>query len=121
MVLTRHCRAFRSDTRVLRLNWDILRADDERSWPSPLSVAKCIRYLIYPIQMTVLGANTIISLLSRRADSCRNRSEEEGASETKSSRDDALNECQTALEYTFDDQERISLVMEGVEFWIDNE
>ena len=73
--------------------------------------------------MIVLGVNTVIDLLSRRADSRGNRSEEEGVSEseTKSARDDALNEFQTALEYTFDDQERINLVMEGVEFWIDNE
>ena len=73
--------------------------------------------------MTVLGVNTVIDLLTRRTDSNRNRSEEEGVSESerKSARDDALYECQTALEYTFDDQERISLVMEGVEFWIDNE
>ena len=102
-VLTRS-RALGFDTRVLRLNRDMLKRDDGVNWQSPLMAARCIR-------MVVLGIRAMGKAIGQYVGRQPHRGEEEGQREPKSARDEALAEYRKTLENTYDDKECIDYIM----------
>ena len=79
--------------------------------------AKCIRYLIYPIQMIISDFKLVRKPDGRCAGSQQDGGEEGGLSETKSARDEALDEYRKTLENTFGEEGRISFVLLCVRGW----
>ena len=95
--------------------WPI-RRNAGKIWPSPFMVAKCARYLTYPLRMTVSSFRDAAKAIGRCTGSQPRRDEEDGPSEPKSARDEALDGYRKLLEDTFNrsDEKYIDSVMFSV-------
>ena len=110
-------RALGFDTCVLRLNYNI----DWENAPPPFLVAKCIRYLTYPIRMAVKGCRNASKVFARCLVNGRSAYKEGDRSQSKGAEEEALGKCQKTLENMFNDEKRIGSIMFDVRFWTNGE
>ena len=115
---------------MLQLNKAIIRETIRLDWPSPFIIAKCIRCLTYPIRKATSGFKTAgkainwFSIKSADSEAEEDQSElnsaEEWQGESNSEAKEALDEYQKMLENTFNNEEYISEIMDGVQEWADD-